>query len=149
MAGNDVEYADRLGRMRARMLPALALMFIVQQISFFTSRIEDPARLVDSVKIGAWLVMSIALLLILTTDGAWLQRPSVRALLNDEATRAHRAAAARVGFIASTLGGVCLYFISFLEPVGGRDAIHLLVTISLAAALLRFGFLERRAHRGG
>jgi hypothetical protein len=146
---NDIEYADRLGRMRARMLPALALMFIVQQISFFTSRIEDPARLVDSVKIGAWLLMSITLLLMLTMDGAWLQRPSVRALLYDEVTRAHRAAAARVGFIASMFGGVILYFLTFLEPVSGRDAIHMLVTVGIATALIRFGVLERRAHKGG
>lgn len=147
MAGNDIEYADRLGRMRARMLLAVAFMVIVQQISFFTSRIEDPARLVDSVKIGAWLMMSIVLLLILTTDGAWLQRPSVRALLYDEVTRAHRAEAARIGFIASMSGGIFLYFLSFFEPVSGRDAIHLFVTVGMATALIRFGILERRAHK--
>ncbi|MEA3016387.1 MAG: hypothetical protein QOI38_1109 [Sphingomonadales bacterium] len=135
--------------MRARLLPVLAFMFIVQQMSFFASHIEDPARLVDSVKIGAWLVMSIMLLLILTVDGAWLQRPSVRALLYDEVTRAHRAAAARVGFIASMFGGVFLYFLTFVEPVSGRDAIHLLVTVGIATALIRFGVLERRAHKGG
>lgn len=149
MGEKDVEYADRLSRKRARMLPLLAIIFVTQQASFFTARIEDPARLVDTVKVGAWLVLSVVLLLMLTVGGAWLQRPGVRALLNDEVTRANRLAAIRVGFIASMAGGIALYFLTFLEQVTGRDAIHLLMTIGLGAALLRFGMLERRAHRDG
>ena len=149
MAANDIEYADRLSRKRARMLPFLAMIFLIQQASFFTSRVENGERLVDHVKIGAWLVLSVVLLLMLCTGGAWLQRRSVRALLNDEVSRANRTAAMRVGFIASMSGGVALYLLTFTEAVTGRDAIHMLMTIGIGAALLRFGFLERRAHRDG
>ena len=149
MAGNDVEFADRLGRQRARMLPFLAIAFLTQQASFFTSRIEEPARTVDHVKIGAWLILSVVLLLMLTTGGAWIRRRGVRALLNDEVTRANRTEAMRLGFITAMFGGVALYVITFFEAVGGRDAIHLVMTIGIATALIRFGLLERRAHKGG
>ena len=149
MGQKDVEYADRLSRKRAKMLPILAVIFLTQQASFFASRFENGERLVDHVKIGAWLVLSVVLLLMLTTGGAWLQRRAVRALLNDEVTRANRTAAMRVGFIASMSGGIFLYFLTFVDTVTGRDAIHLLTTIGIGAALLSFGMLERRAHRGG
>lgn len=146
MTGSDVEHADRLGRQRARMLPFLAIIFLTQQASFFTARIEDPARAVDHVKIGAWLVLSVVLLLMLITGGAWIRRRSVRALLDDEVTRANRTAAMRLGFITAMFGGVALYVVTLFEAVGGRDAIHIVMTIGISTALLRFGFLERRAH---
>src|SRR4028118_2025027 len=110
VAQNDIEHADRLSRRRARMLPVLAVIFLTQQASFFTSRIEDGERLVDHVKIGAWLVLSVVLLLMLLTGGAWIQRRAVRTLLNDEVSLAHRTAAMRVGFIAAMFGGIFLYF---------------------------------------
>jgi hypothetical protein len=42
-----------------------------------------------------------------------------------------------------------MYFVVQFEPVSARETIHLLVTVGIAAALLRFAFLERRAHRDG
>ena len=44
---------------------------------------------------------------------------------------------------------VLLYLVSFYEPLTGRDALHLVMTFGIAAALVRFGFLERRALRDG
>ena len=145
----DVEKADRLSRRRMRMVPGLAAIFLVQQASYFSGQIEDGARTVDHVKIGAWLVLSIVLLLFVTTGGFWFHSRRVRQLLNDEATRANRIEGLRVGFIATMAAGIALYFIALFEPVSGRDAIHLLMTAGIAAALLRFGQLERRDHRGG
>ena len=145
----DVEKADRLSRRRARMLPALAAVFIIQQASYFAGQIEDPLRTVDTVKIGAWLILSVVLLAALTTGGFWLQPRRIRDLLDDEVTQANRGSALRLGFIATMAAGIVLYLLTWFEPVAGREAIHLLVTVGLAAALLRFGFLERRAHRGG
>jgi hypothetical protein len=145
----DVESADRLSRRRARILPLLAILFIVQQGSYFSARIEDGARTVDHVKIGAWLVMSIALLFVLMTGGSWFRPKRVRDLLNDEVTRANRLDGLRFGFVATMAAGIAMYFIAMFEPVTGRDSIHLMMTVGIAAALIRFGQLERRAHRGG
>lgn len=146
---SDIEAADRLSRRRARMLPVLAVIFITQQSSFFISRFEDGTRTVDRVGISAWLILSIVLLLALTTNGFWLKPRAVRALLDDEVTRANRAVALRVGFIAAMLAGIVLYVVTFFEPVNAREAIHVVMTVGLAAALLRFGAAERRAHRDG
>jgi hypothetical protein len=44
-------------------------------------------------------------------------------------------------------GAILLYVVDLFEPMTGRDAIHLLLTVGIAAALLRFGMLERRALR--
>ncbi|MEA3016388.1 MAG: hypothetical protein QOI38_1110 [Sphingomonadales bacterium] len=144
----DIETADRLSRRRARMLPALAAIFLTQQAAFVTEQFESGTRTVDHVKVGAWLILSIVLLLALTTGGFWLKRKAVRDLLDDEVTRANRAAAMGTGFVAAMIGGIALYLIALFEPVSGRQAVHLLVTIGIAAALLRFGLLERRAHKG-
>jgi hypothetical protein len=35
------------------------------------------------------------------------------------------------------------------EPLGAREAVHIIVTAGMLTALLRFGFLERRALRHG
>ncbi|HEU0135606.1 MAG TPA: hypothetical protein VFR28_12360 [Allosphingosinicella sp.] len=131
------------------MLPVLAVIFLLQQASYFSARIEDGARTVEDVKIGAWLVLSIILLLALLTKGSWLRSKPVRDLLNDEVTRANRLDGLRAGFVATMAAGIALYLLAMFEPIGGRDAIHFMMTAGIAVALLRFGQLERRAHRGG
>jgi len=146
---SNVEIADRLSRRRARMLPMLAIIFISQQASYFSGRIEDGTRTVDHVKIGAWLVLSIVMLLALTTGGFWFRPKEVRALLDDDVTRANRADALRIGFLVTMAGAIALYFVNAFEPMGARDAIHILMSFGIVAALLRFGYLERRAHRDG
>lgn len=145
----DYETADRLGRKRARILPVLAVFFLAQQVSYFSGPSTDTGRPVDHLKIAAWLVISIVLLAALVTGGSWMRPARVRALLNDEVTRAHRTEAFRIGFLATTIAAIALYVLSLFEPLGGRDAVHLLMTVGIAAALLRFGSLERRAYRDG
>ena len=145
----DIDTADRLTRRRARIFPILAIIFVIQQASFFIGRMEDGARTVDHVRISAWLVLSILLLLALSTGGFWFKSSKVRALMNDDVTRDNRSEAFRVGFLVTMIAGIGLYFVSMFEELGGQEAIHILVTVGIAAALLRFGFLERRALRDG
>jgi hypothetical protein len=149
--GSNVEEADRLSRRRARMLPVLAIIFITQQAAYFSDRFEGAGaavRAVDHVKIGAWVILSVVLLLALTTGGFWFKSREVRALLDDEVTRAHRAAALQLGFIVTMIAAFAIYLLIQFEPMSARDSIHLLVTIGIATALVRFGMLERRAHLG-
>jgi hypothetical protein len=145
----EVETADRLSRRRARMLPWLALIFVSQQASFVVQQLEEGTRAVNRVNIAAWLVLSVVLLLALATGGFWLKPAKVRALMNDEVTRLHRAEALVLGFLATMAAAILLYLVSLFEPLGGREAIHMLMTVGIASALLRFGMLERRAHRDG
>ena len=143
---SSVEQAERLSRRRARMLPFLAIIYLTQQATFFAGDAPPGVRDVDHVKVGAWLVLSLVLLLAIATNGFWFQRPEIRRLIDDENTRANRASAMSMGFVAGMLAAILLYFINQFEAVGAREAIHIILSAGLGAALLRFGFLERRAH---
>jgi hypothetical protein len=143
----DYETAERLGRKRARILPLFAILFLTQQASYFSGPRVDTGRPVDHIRIAAWLVMSIVLLLVLATGGYWFRSSEVRALMNDEATQVHRTDACRFGFFAAMIACVGLYVLSLFEPLGGRDVIHVVMSCGIGAALVRFGMLERRAYR--
>ena len=141
------EQADHLSRRRARMLPLLALLYLTQQASFFAAAPADPERAVDYVKVGAWAILSLVLLAALTTKGFWLQRQEVRDMIDDEGTRAHRVAALGWGFVMAVLSAIILFLVSIVEPVSAREAIHVIVSLGIAAAIIRFALLERRAMR--
>lgn len=145
---SDQELAERLTRRRARLLPVLAVIFISGQAVYFGDVVE-PMRMVDATKISAWLVWALALLVLLATGGGLLRSKKVRALLNDEGTRDHRLRAIAFGFWAAMLACVLVYVLSAFEPVSAREAIHLVLTLGVGAALLRFGLLERRALQSG
>jgi len=141
------EKADYLSKRRARLLPVLAIIYLTQQASYITLRSDAAHRPVDNVKISAWLVLSLVLLAALATKGFWLERREVRAMIDDELTRANRLDAMRFGFIFGMLTCVVIYFITMFEPVNGRDAVHIVMSDGLGAALIRWGWLERVAHR--
>ena len=130
------------------MLPLLAILLITQQGAFFTQNAGGD-RTVDHVKVSAWLVMSAVILLALVTGGGWIYPKRVRDLANDEATQVNRLKALRTGFIAAMLACLALYFITFVEEVQVREAIHIVTTVGLTAALLSFAFMESRAARDG
>ena len=144
----DAETADRLVHRRARMIPAMATIFLAQQASYFSGRrLGDGSRLVDHVALSAWPLLSIVLVIAFATGGSWFRSANVRALMNDESTRLHRAEGFRFGFLATMIAAIVVYILSVFEPISGRDAIHILMSAGIAAALIRFGLLERRALR--
>lgn len=144
----DAAKAERLSQRRPRMLMVLTVIFLAQQASFF-SRYDMGDRPVDHVKISAWLVTSICIVVMLATGGAWGYSRNVRRLLNDEATTAFRDQSLRIGFLASMIACIVFYFVSLIEPLGGRTAIHAIMSVGIATTLICFAFLERRALRGG
>ena len=144
---NAIEKADRLGRKRARALPALAILLITQQTTFFTDASEDPTRAVDWVHLGGWVALTLVILLLLTHGGGWIQSREVRALMNDEVTRENRRKALAQGFIIAMATTIVCFAVTFFEEVPVRTALHVIATTGLAGALLRFAALERRAHR--
>jgi hypothetical protein len=143
----DVALADRLSRRRARLLGVLGLLFLAGQAVYFGEGRMD--RAVDQVRISAWLVWAAMLLIVFAFGGGWLRGGSVRALMEDELTRQNRLRAASAGFWAAMIAAIGLYGLSLIEPLTGREAIHILLTAGVAAALLRFAQLERRALKDG
>ena len=141
-ATSDAELAERLNRRRARMLPILGLFFIIQQIAYWS---KPPAeRMVDHVRMGAWAAMALVILLLVSTGGFWRRSAAVRAMINDEQTRANRNAAMSAGFIASMLTGIALYVFQAALKLSAGEAIHLIVSAGLIVLLIRFTMLERR-----
>lgn len=141
---NDIATADNLGRRRARMLPALALFFLIQQTAFFAN--PPGERAVDHVRIGAWVLMTAVILLALHGRVPLFRSREVRAILDDEPTRANRASAMHWGFMATVIAGITLYSVLGIAPMTAREAIHIVVSAGIVVALMRFGFLERRAY---
>jgi hypothetical protein len=142
---NVADQADRLSQRRAHALPILAVLYLAQQFSFFADGDGTLDRAVDQAKVGAWMLLSLILLAALTTKGFWLRRSELRDRIDDEVTRSNRADAVQWGFVSAILAAIGLYLAALIEPVTAREAIHLIVSIGIGAAALRFGLLERRA----
>jgi hypothetical protein len=145
---SDVETADRLSRRRARLLPVMAILFLSGQ-AIFALGPDDPAPAVDRAKVAAWLIWALALLFLLAAGGGRFRSRRVRALMDDEGTRAHRAKAYAMGFWLAVGSAVAIYGLTAFDRVMPREALHIVVTAAIAGALLTFGFLEHRAHRDG
>jgi hypothetical protein len=141
------EKADYLSTRRARMLPVLAIIYITQQATYFTVASGAAHRAVDDVKIFGWLLFSAILLAALSTKGFWFERREIRAMIDDELSQANRRDAMRFGFIFAMLTCIVIYAITMFEPVNGRDAVHVILSDGLGAALIRWGWLERVAYR--
>jgi len=144
---NVAERAEYLSKRRARMLPALAVIFLSQQVTFFSQVAGPGPHSAEKAKIAAWLVLSVVLLAALATKGFWLQPREVRELIDDENTRANRNDAMRWGFLFAMGTAIGVYVLTMFETVTGRDAVHIVMSFGIAAALIRWGVLERRAYR--
>lgn len=139
------EQAERLSARRARLFPVLAILYLGQQASFFAA--ADAGRTADHFKIGAWVVMSVVLLAVLISGGAFARKRELRDMLNDETSRAHRSDALGVGFVMAMVTAIIVYVLATATPIGTREAIHIIVSVGIAAAMIRFSMLERRAMR--
>lgn len=142
------EKAEYLSKRRARMLPVLAVIFLSQQAAFLSSLGSEPKTSVYALKVTAWLILSIVIVAALATKGFWLEPRAVRDLIDDENTRANRNDAMRWGFLFSMAAAIAVYALTLFDiQLSARDAVHLVLTIGIPAALIRWGYLERRALR--
>lgn len=144
-SASDVEKAERIGRVRARLFALQGALFIGWQGLFFLDTPEDRAGGIDEFKVALWLAWVVLLLVLLATGGGLLRGRRVRNLLNDELTRLNRLHAFAMGFWAAAGACVLLFIVNLLQPLGGREAIHIVVSAAIGAALLTFAARERRS----
>ena len=142
---NEVEVADRAGRKRARLIMASAGLFVITQAVSFGP--GHSASRPESVRLVAWVVWAIVLLLLLAGVGGWAQPPGVRAMLNDELTRENRRASMVIGFWAAIGMAAFSWGLAITGQVSATEVPRLVITFALATALFSFAFAERRAHR--
>ncbi len=145
------EKAERLGRRRSRLLLVMGWLLLALQGAYIALQRDPtaPLRTVDLITLFGWAFVVIACLIAVVTGGGHGYGAAVRALANDESTRANRDAAIRVGFAGAILTALALFALAFFEPCDAGAACHLVITVGLASALIRFGVLEWRAHRVG
>jgi heme/copper-type cytochrome/quinol oxidase subunit 2 len=143
---HDVEVAERMGRARSRLFFVLAIVFFAGQSAYFAS---SPATRDSHARVGAWLILVILMLMLLATGGFLLRGRKVRDLLNDEMSRHNRLAAQAMGFWVTVISALVVYVESMFDPVTFNEAIHIIVTLGVGAALISFAVRERRAHRIG
>jgi len=142
---------ERLQRRRTRLMFVQGLFFLFWQVNYFAT---SPAELnggnnANHVKVAAYLVWALVLLAFLGTGGGWWAPRQVREILNDEVTIEHRRRGIELGFWGAMGATVVCYAINLFEPLSTRVVIHAVLSMGVTAALLRFGWLERRAQADG
>ena len=146
MDAQDVEMAEKLGRRRSRLMAVQAMLFVSWQGLFLSGNADDKIRTVSQVKVSAWMVWAILLLVLLATGGGVVRWRKYRSLLEDEFTRANRTQAYVYGFWGTMGSAIGLYAVNLFEPVTVREAIHIILSAGIGTGLITFALLERR-HR--
>jgi hypothetical protein len=141
-----VEKAERLGRSRSRVFFVMAMLLFVQQATYFAAPHSGRAA---SFHIGAWFILIVLMLLLIATGGFLLKGRKVWDLLNDETSRLNRVASQAVGFWATIIAALAVYVESLFDPMTVGEALHIIITIGVGAALISFAVRERRAHELG
>lgn len=148
MTTENTDKAERMAWGRARAATVMAMVFIAAQAGSFHD--ELPLNRPQTLHLSAWIVWAVALLVFLTVGGGLLRGRRLRAILNDETTRDHRLRAMALGFWAAMALAIGVYVLSFFDPtLTVREGARLVITFAIAAALLRFGTLERKALKLG
>jgi hypothetical protein len=91
--------------------------------------------------------VTIAQLLVLSGRALFLDR-TMRSMLEDETTLAHRRTATTAGYWTVMLAILAVYVYGLFEPLPLGAAIHLVLIVGGSVPLLLFAFLEWRAARG-
>ena len=141
-----VDIADRLSRRRAIGVAVAAIAFLAVQVIappfvFGGSATGSPLRATF------WALNAIVLFLLLATRGGLIYGQRVRSLIHDDVTRGNHQSAVAVGYWVAMAVALGVFAAAGRNGFTAREAVYLIVTPSIAAALLFFSWLERRALR--
>ena len=143
---SPVEIADRLSRRRAIGVAIAAIAFLAVQViapPFFFSESASGSPL----RATFWAANAVVLFLLLATRGGLIYGQRVRSLVNDDVTRGNHRSAVTVGYWVAMAVALGVFAAAGRTAFTAREAVYLIVTPSIAAALLFFSWLERRALR--
>lgn len=138
-----IEIAERKGRYRAASFYFFSVMSLLTLCWSMVWPESDFLR-------GMWMGLTFAAAANLLPLARWLKpRSEVARLLDDEGVREHRRMSCTAGFwtaVASSLAVATA--IELAAPLGPFDAVRVVATAAIAAALVSFATLELRAARG-
>ena len=141
MSLSDIELAERHARTRALIMSVMAVVLLILGLLGWE---DNASSMTPLLRHGMWAATILFWLLILATGG-WLKLSGdVRRLMNDEVARANRSAALQLGFWTAMLLALGLYFASLAWTLSLREGMRILADVTIAAALLRYAWLELR-----
>jgi UDP-N-acetylmuramyl pentapeptide phosphotransferase/UDP-N-acetylglucosamine-1-phosphate transferase len=141
MTLHDIELAERHARTRSLIMAVMAVVLLILGLLGWR---DDASSMSPMLRHAMWAITIVFWLLILATGG-WLKLSrDVRRLMNDEVALAHRSAALQTGFWTAMLLALALYFASLQWPISLREGLRILTDVTIAAALLRYAWLETR-----
>lgn len=141
-----MDTADRLAEQRRRLLIVTAIGFVAWQapLSDRVQAMSDGVfSIANIVSAGGFFVCAAVLLILFFGWARGVKDRKAQAVLEDELTRHNRAQALAAGFWSMLLAAAGMFALSLFYSIGGAEAAHLLITVGVAAPLLRFAFLER------
>ncbi|WP_140866565.1 hypothetical protein [Sphingomonas oligophenolica] len=136
-----VDIAERKSIVRAIFFLALAAALVLLLMVTFAGGVDFLN--------GLWAGLMIGASLNLLPFARWVKaRNPVALLLDDESTREHRHIATTRGFWAAVVATLAMTIVSLYVPaLTAYDAVRVIGTAGMAAALIAFAALELRASR--
>jgi hypothetical protein len=134
---SDIQRAENKSRGRAAVMILAAIVFMINAIIDF----GHPAYSTPGWRGGIWPAICLAWLFIVGFGG---RIGRLRGLINDELSLRNRAQATAVGFYATNIAAVSVYYASWRVPMLMGDALQLVTAIGISAALLAYAWLELR-----
>lgn len=142
-----VEIADKNSRKRAIIVAAGAIVFVAGQLLGGPAFRDNADPSLYSARNIMWSVNVILLLAFLATGGGLLNNPQIRALVNDEVSRANYRASVIIGFWTAMISALVLYLVPAFAWMNAKQSLYSVLTLSVAITSLAFAYLELRAHR--
>lgn len=139
-----IEIADRKSRQRAMLFALAAVIFLFVEI--LTHPAFDNAAYAHGWRAYAWAFNALLLLLCLGGGGGILNSTQIRALIQDDVAISNNRAACTLGFWVAMITGLVLYCLPAFQWFSGRQVCFVVVTLATTSAMLRFSWLEYRAH---
>jgi protein-S-isoprenylcysteine O-methyltransferase Ste14 len=137
---SPVDRAERISRSRGKLMAIAAAVLLA--LALFSAL--DPIGTTNFVRGIVWAVLTLLWLALLATGGGVLLNRQVRAMMNDEVSAHNRRRAIETGFWAAMAMAIGLYFASYSWPVPLRGGLAILTEAAIAAALIRYAWLELR-----
>ena len=142
-----VEIADRNSRKRAIIVAAGAIVFVAGQLLGGPAFRDNADRSLYIARNTMWSVNVILLLAFLATGGGLLNSKQIRALVNDEVSRANYRTSVVAGFWVAMISALVFYLMPAFAWMTARQSLYSVITLSVAVTSLAFAYLELRAHR--
>jgi hypothetical protein len=138
---SDIQRAEHASRSRSLLMAIMAVVLIANTAIGLG---DEASSMTPVFRHALWAAMILLWLIVLATGGGLLLSRRVRSLMNDEVGLANRGRALQAGFWAAMLFGLLLYFATLEWDLAVRDALRILLNLTVAAALVRYAWLELR-----